>query len=216
MPLHEVASMYERFVAGIIKRKLSGKEDIQTLGIDTYDTLVEVFAARVCKENGIEDLGDIKGSRGKGYFLTRRPIFEMLARVEQAGMGWSLLAHTTTKIVNVGDKEVRVTSLAVSDSFKGAAFRRCEHMLVLERGQRTIEVPPKEKVVEGRKITIPSKSRVEKCVFLRTEAGTLSGGDSTEEVKSRLPIPDRLVIPEKAAWDALSHAYEEAAAKVQE
>lgn len=198
------------FVDTIIARKLSGKNDIRMICLDTIDEFIDIFLTALCLRKGVDDPIDLKDGSGNGYTIVRKAIFGMLDRVHRAGMGWAIIAHTRTKTVRVGNEEKQMSGLSVSDSFKGAIFQKCEHMLFVEHGVRQVQGPKEVQVVKGKRITKPGKIELVKCRKLKTRPGGLWQGGDTNDVKVRVPIQDEMILPKVGGWDLFTKGYEDA------
>jgi len=215
---------YLTFVDSIIARKLRGKDDIRMICLDTIDEFIDIFLTALCLRKGVDDPIDLKDGSGNGYTIVRKAIFGMLDKIHRSGMGWAIIAHTRTKTVRIGGEERQVSGLNVSDSFKGAVFQKCEHMLFVEHGVDTTIGPKevkvvggtmkmvkgKEKLVGGKTIEKPGKTTVEKVRKLKTKPGGLWQGGDTNDVKVRVPIADELILPKVGGWDLFTKAYEDA------
>lgn len=204
------AEAYMIIVEALITRRVRGARDIQLIGIDTIDKLIEIFLEDFCLKHKIDDPLDYKDGNGNAYTIVRKSIFGMLARIYRAGFGWTILAHVQPKTVRVGQDSKIIQQLAVSDSFKGVIKRECEHMLFVERSTRQEKEPNVVRTVKGRKITIPGKTVTVPCRILKTSPGGLWEGDTTDEIKVRIPLENRIDLPEIGGWDALSQAYDQA------
>jgi hypothetical protein len=206
------AKAYKDMATRIIDRKRRGKNDIQMLGIDTIDKMIDLFLRDFCLNKGIEDPLEYKDGNGNAYTIVRQDIFGMLDSAHRAGLGWALLAHVTPKTRKIGSEEKIVQSLSVSDSFSTAIKRECEHMLFLEFAVRSWTEPGETKVVAGKTITLPGEPRKENVRHLRTKPGGVWKGESTSDVKVRVPFPDKVIIPRVGGWGVLTKAYDEAVA----
>lgn len=195
-------NMVERALALSVKDK-----SITMIGIDTIDEYIDIHLDAFCAQHGIQD--PMEGNVN-GYAVVRKQIFGMLDTVHRAGLGWAIIAHTVTKTVKSGGIDKEVTRLAVSDSFRAAIFKKCEHMLFIEHGTEQTVTPVKAKVVKGR--TIPQKDKVEskRVRVLKTRPGGLFLGGDAQDVKVRVPLPDRIVLPEKGGHQVFEKAFDEA------
>ena len=180
------------------------------IAIDTIDELIGIFQRALCLRENASDVGDIGGGHGKGYFMVRDAIFGMLDKIYRAGMGWAIIAHTTTKTVTVGRDEKQVSGLAISDSYKRAVFQKCEHMLFVEHGVETVTGEKEIKVVKGKRIEKPGAKEIVKVRKLKTRPGGLWQGGDTNDVKVRVPIRDEMTLPKVGGWNLLAEAYEDA------
>ena len=201
---------YLTFVDSIIARKMRGATDIGMICLDTIDEFIDIFLTALCLRKGVDDPIDLKDGSGNGYTIVRKAIFGMLDKVHRAGMGWAIIAHTRTKTVRIGGEERQVSGLSVSDSFKGAIFQKCEHMLFVEHGVEQVKGPEEVKVVGGKKIKKPGKVSTQKVRKLKTRPGGLWQGGDTNDVKVRVPITDELILPKVGGWDLFTKAYEDA------
>lgn len=210
VPPGEQAAAYKKMAERIIERKRSGKTDIQMLGIDTIDKFIDIFLRDFCLNHHIDDPLDYKDGNGNAYTIVRKEIFGILDSAYRAGLGWTMLAHVTPKTKQVGGETKIIQSLAVSDSFAIAVRRECEHMLFMEFASRTWTESGVKKTVRGKTIEIPGKTKKEVIRVLRTIPGGVWKGETTNDVKVRVPFPDKTVVPRKGGWASLSQAYEAA------
>lgn len=201
---------YLKFVDKIIARKLRGKDDIRMIAVDTIDEFIDIFLTALCLRKGVDDPIDLKDGSGNGYTIVRKAIFGMLDKVHRAGMGWAVIAHTKTKTVRVNGEERQVSGLSVSDSFKGAVFQKCEHMLFIEHGVDQIPGKDEVKVVNGKKIKKKGKPTIAKVRKMKTRPGGLWQGSETNDVKVRVPLKDELILPKVGGWEIFAKAYGDA------
>jgi hypothetical protein len=202
----------------LIARRKKGSKDIEMIVLDTIDELVETFLHDFCLKHKLEDPLDYKSGEGNAYSIVRKDIFGILSRAYKAGFGWAILAHVTPKTIRHAGEDRVVMSLAVSDSFRNAVFRKSEHMMFMDWHTLTIKgdpivkttgkVDPKTK--EPVTITIPGKITQELGVVLKTKPGGLWKGETTNDVKVRVPFPDSTEIPRLAGWDVVTKVYGEA------
>ncbi len=201
---------YLTFVDRVIARKRRGADDVRMICIDTIDELISIFQRALCIRENALDVGDISGGHGKGYFIVRDLIFGMLDKIHRAGLGWAIIAHTCTKTVKVGKDEKQISGLAISSSYQRAVFQKCEHMLFVEHGVKTITGKKKVKVVQGKRVEKPGTTEIVKVRKLKTRPGGLWQGGDTNDVKVRVPIKDEIVLPKEGGWDLFTKAYEDA------
>jgi hypothetical protein len=198
---------YLTFVDKLIARRRKGATDIQMVCIDSIDELISIFQAALCLREGVQDVGDACGGRGKGYSRVGESIFGMLDKVYRAGMGWAIIAHRKTKTIQVGKEEVQLTGLSVSDSYKALIFRKCEHMLAVEHGLEKTKGPDVVKKVGGREIRKPGKIEMRKVRKLKTGEGGLEVGSGKNDLKVRVPLPEEIILPKLGGWGVLDEAY---------
>lgn len=203
---------YLTFVDSIIARKMRGATDIEMICLDTIDEFIDIFLTALCLRKGVDDPIDLKDGSGNGYTIVRKSIFGMLDKIHRSGMGWAIIAHTRTKTIRIGGEEKQVSGLNVSDSFKGAVFQKCEHMLFVEHGVETVVGPEEVKVIKGKRLVRAGKTDVIKVRKLKTRPGGLWQGGDTNDVKVRVPIQDEIVLPKVGGWDCFTKAYEDAVA----
>jgi hypothetical protein len=194
----------------LIARRKKGAKDIEMIAIDTIDELIEIFLRDFCLKHKLEDPLDYRSGEGNAYSIVRRDVFGILDRAYKAGFGWTVLAHVTPKTIRHAGEERIVMSLSVSDSFRNALFRKCEHMMFMEYHTKTVTGEPTTRTVKGKKITIPGETRREECRILKTKPGGLWKGETTNEVKVRVPFPDATEIPRLAGWEVVDQVYSEA------
>lgn len=198
---------YLEFVDKIIARKIKGTTDIKMVGFDSADELITLFQRALCLRESCQDVGDVGGGHGKGYAIVREVIAAMLDKLHQAGLGWAIVAHTTTKTVILNKEEVQVASLAVSDTYKSMLLRKCEHFLFVESGVEVVPQPPTFREVKGRKIETVHAPIPVPCRFLKTAPGGIWRGGEATELKVRVPLPDRIKLPQLGGYDAFASAY---------
>lgn len=201
---------YLAFADKIIARKLKGATDIKMIGIDTLDEMISLFQRALCLREEVDDVGDIGGGHGKGYFIVRDAIFGMLDKVYRAGMGWIIIVHTATKTVMIGNEEKQMSGLAISSSYMRTVFQKCEHMMFVEHGIEKVPGGKEVTVVRGKKIERPGKAKLEKVRKLKTRPGGLWQGGDTNDVKVRVPLPEQMILPKVGGWNLLTKAYEKA------
>jgi hypothetical protein len=85
-------------------------------------------------------------------------------------------------------------------------------MLFMEFATRTWTEPGETKIVSGKKIVLPGETKKEIMRVVRTRPGGVWKGESTTDVKVRVPFPDKTVIPRIGGWSELSKVYDEAVA----
>jgi hypothetical protein len=210
VPEGSYAEAYMDVADRIITRYKQGKREFELLGIDTLDELIEVFLVDFCRKHKLEDPLDYKSGEGNAYSIVRRDIFRILDRAHRAGMGWVLLCHVTPKTIRQAGEERVVQSLAVSDSFRNAVFRKCEHMMFMDYFTKNIKGPLIKKVIKGKTVSIPGEMKQEIWRVLKTKPGGLWKGESTSDVKVRVPFPDSTEIPRLGGWNVVTKAYDEA------
>lgn len=209
-PEGETAAAYMAMVDVLIARRKKGAKDFEMIVLDTIDELIDIFLRDFCLKNKLEDPLDYKSGEGNAYSIVRRDIFGMLDRAYKAGFGWTVLAHVTPKTIRHAGEDRVVMSLAVSDSFRNALYRKCEHMMFMEFATRTVQGPSTSRTVGGKKVTLPGEITQEECRILKTKPGGLWKGETTSEVKVRVPFPDATEIPRLAGWDVVTKVYDEA------
>lgn len=210
------------FVDKIIARKIKGATDIETVGFDSADELISLFQRALCLRETdpaaltLLDIGDVGGGHGKGYAAVREAIAAMLDRLHRAGLGWAVIAHTVTKTVTVGKEEIQIASLAVSDTYKSMLLRKCEHFLFVESGVQLVTPPPTIKMVKERKIETVHPPVPIPCRFLKTAPGGIWKGAEATELKVRIPLPDRIKLPQLNGFGTFSDAYNVAVSQLME
>lgn len=209
-PEGETATAYMKMVDVLIDRRKRGSKDIEMIVFDTIDELIEIFLRDFCLKHNLEDPLDYRSGEGNAYSIVRRDLFGILDRAYKAGFGWTVLAHVTPKTIRHGGEERIVMSLSVSDSFRNALFRKCEHMMFLEYHTKTIPGKPTTFTPKGggKTMTVPGTPTQEECRILKTKPGGLWRGETTNEVKVRIPFPDSTEIPRLAGWNVVSSVYD--------
>lgn len=203
---------YLTFVDQVVARKLRGATDIQMICIDTIDELIGIFQTALCLRTDTQDIGDVGGGHGKGYFMVRDSIFGMLDKIHRAGMGWAIIAHTCTKTISINREEKQISGLSISDSYKRAVFQKCEHMLFVEHGVEKVTGKEEVKIVKGRRLVKKGATSTVRVRKLKTRPGGLWQGGDTNDVKVRVPIKDEIILPKVGGWDCFTKAYEDAVA----
>ena len=202
----------EEKVEGVLRLRRAGKlPGDWTIIIDTWDRLIDTYQDELCHEYGVEEMGDTK-QRGGGYAIVRHRIFHQLDQLHAAGFGYCILAHTTARLID-GEGGAQHLSLgaACSESFKRALFAACEHMLFIERGEEIIEQPPQKKKIKGQFVEIPQPAERRACRWLLAKPGGLWKKGETDEIKVRVPMPEKIILPNnRYGWDVLGEAYDEA------
>lgn len=206
----QLDTAYTDFVDKLIARKLKGANDIKMIALDTLDEFVDIFLTAICLRKGVLDPLDLNDGSGNGYTIVRKSIFGMLDKIHRAGLGWAIIAHTQVKTVRVGGEERQLSGLAVSNSFKGAVFQKCEHMMFIEHGVNMIPGKDEVKIVGGKTITRRGTPTAQKCRKIKTSPGGLWRGSETNDVKVRVPLQDEIILPKVGGWDLFTKAYEAA------
>jgi len=206
----ELDRAYIAFVDKLIERRRRGATDIQMICIDTIDEMISLFQKALCLRENTDDVGDIGGGHGKGYFIVRDAIFGMLDRAYRAGFGWAIIAHTAVKTVTVGKEERQVSGLAMSSSYMRSVFQKCEHMMFVEHGIQVVTGSSEVKIVNGKRIEKPGKTTTVPVRKLKTRPGGLWQGGDTNDVKVRIPLPSELILPPLRGWDLFVEVYNEA------
>lgn len=209
-PEGETADSYMKMVDTLIARRKRGSKDIEMIVLDTIDELIEIFLLDFCLKHKLEDPLDYKSGEGNAYSIVRKDVFGILSRAYKAGFGWAILAHVTPKTIRHGGEDRIVMSLAVSDSFRNAIFRKCEHMMFMDWHTVTTRGESTTRTVKGEKKTIPGVASQELGIILKTKPGGLWKGETTSDVKVRVPFPDSTEIPRLAGWDVVTKVYGEA------
>lgn len=209
-PEGETATAYMAMVDTLIVRRKKGSKDIEMIVLDTIDELIEIFLRDFCLKHKLEDPLDYKSGEGNAYSIVRRDVFGILDRAYKAGFGWTVLAHVTPKTIRHGGEDRIVMSLSVSDSFRNAIFRKCEHMMFMDWHTITTRGEPTTRIIAGEKKTIPGATSQELGVILKTKPGGLWKGETTGDVKVRVPFPDSTEIPRLAGWEVVTKVYGEA------
>jgi energy-coupling factor transporter ATP-binding protein EcfA2 len=201
---------YLEFVDKIIARKLKGSNDIRMIALDTIDEFVDIFLTALCLRKKVDDPIDLKDGSGNGYTIVRKSLFGMLDKIHRAGIGWALIAHTATKTIRVGNEEKQISGLAVSNSFKGAIFQKCEHMLFIEHGVDQVKGVGVVNIVKGKPYEKPGKTVLTKVRKMKTRPGGLWQGGDTQDVKVRIPLQSEVILPPLKGWDTFVTAYDNA------
>jgi hypothetical protein len=83
-------------------------------------------------------------------------------------------------------------------------------MMFMEYHTKTTTTPAPPKIVKGKPIPRPPVTKKQTIRVLKTKPGGLWKGESTDDIKVRIPLPDSLEVPRIGGWEAFSHAYAEA------
>ncbi len=207
-PEGDTATAYMTMMDTLIARRKKGAKDIEMIVFDTLDELIEIFLRDFCLKHTLEDPLDYRSGEGNAYSIVRRDVFGMLDRAYKAGFGWTVLAHVTPKTIRHAGEERIVLSLSVSDSFRNALFRKCEHMMFMEYHTKSVPGEAKTITLNGKSRVIPGTPTQVECRILKTKPGGLWRGETTNEVKVRVPFPDATEIPQIGGWKVVSSAYD--------
>lgn len=205
---YPTADEYRKFIDQLIARRAAGKTDIDMVGVDSFDKMVECFSRDLCQKNKLESVGDYGGGHGKGYWIVRDEISTLLDQLYRAGYGWVLISHIVQKSIKDGENERLISSLSVSDTFKSFLWQNCEHMFFMDRDVKVVESAPEVRTVNGKQVTLPKKSETVKVRCLKTSPGGLWSGGITDDVKVRLPFDDNIQVPLKGGWQAVESAFD--------
>lgn len=209
-PEGKTADAYRDMVDVLISRRKRGSKDIEMIAFDTLDELVEIFLRDFCLEHNLEDPLDYRSGDGNAYSIVRRDVFGILDRAHRAGFGWAILVNVQPKTIRHGGEERTVLSLSVSDSFANATRKKCEHFMYMSYHQKSVKKPDTVRVIKGKKVTIPGETMRQECRILKTKPGGLWKGETSDEVKVRIPFPDTTEIPRLGGWQVATDVYNEA------
>lgn len=201
-PVGERDKVYLDMVDQIIARKLGGKDDIKMVGLDSFNEFIETFGKAVCAREGVDDVGDAFGGHGKGYAAVRTAITGMLDKVYKAGLGWAVVVHSTT------DDETKQVIMDVSNSFRGAIHRKCEHYLWVHEGVELVPQPPKYIMLKGKKREQKQPDLQVKGRFIVSIPGGIWKGAAVSDLKSRVPLPESIKLPSVGGWQVFADAYD--------
>jgi hypothetical protein len=139
----------------------SGQHDFQNVIIDTVDALYQMAFERVCKDEAIEDPGDL--GYGKGWNLVKRTFSAQIDKLVKSGYGVLFLSHATekeymdrsggsfTKIIPSMPKQAKDFISGICDALVFYGYHGEERLLTI-RGSDTVESgvrPTKNFWVEG-------------------------------------------------------------------
>ncbi len=212
-PEGDTADAYRKIVDTLIARRKKGHKDIEMVVFDTIDELIEIFLRDFCLKHKLEDPLDYHSGEGNAYSIVRRDVFGILDRAYRAGFGWAVLANVAPKTIRHGGEERTLLSLSISDSFRNALFRKCEHMMFLDPATRTVKGPATTltpKSGKGKVIVIPGTITQEACRVLKTKPGGLWKGETTSDIKVRIPFPDKTEVPRTGGWNVFTAVYDTA------
>ena len=205
---------YRRIIRQLIDRKVAGKlQSVETIGIDTFDALLELWKRGACKEHGIENINDYRGGYGKGYDLGCETLFGLLDEVHRAGLGWCVLIHVIDRTVKVGNSDVVMSSLAIPEKFQGYLSRACEHMFFTDHATETVQLT-KTVDLGGKKMEVPSGTETRSIRRLLCAPGHTLRGTRADDVKVRVPMIPEFVLPPKGAWGKLEEEYNAAVTRM--
>lgn len=209
-PEDQLDLAYLKFADRIIDRKRAGATDVTMIGIDSYDQLIEVFLAALCARNNEPNPLKVDVGRGNGYTQVRMDIFGMLDRASQAGLGWAIVAHTAVETLTVGGNEIHKRVMAVTPSFRPPLFRKSEHMLMIEHALQTATPPPKQVTLPGGGVKrIPQKPVHKRVRRIKTLPGAeFTGGAEAADIKSRLPLPEHIVVPAVGGYEVFKAEFD--------
>lgn len=172
------------------------RSTITTVAFDSFDALVEMFSRDLKKKHDLEDVGDYGTGHGKGYFVIRDEIFEMLESLRQVGLGFVLVSHLSMKEVEEG---TLVPVLNVSGTFRNNLVRCRDLQFRMDCVPATEEVKTKTGVTITR--TVPGKRKF----ILATD--TTPASKDFDGPKCTVPIKSGLEIPAIDGWEAFRKAY---------
>lgn len=169
--------------------KLRGTEDqIELVGLDTLDELVEVATKQVYEEHRDitgkypKSLNDSLGGYGKGKRRVVELIREQIERLNKAGMAIFILAHTKLKEqtdVFTGDKYDLITNNLNSD-FYGPIANSAQMIvnIIMDRGVEG-QQKVKKKVAKDKEIDVilPGRqTKMERMMYFRENPFVEAGG----------------------------------------
>jgi len=231
-PLERLDLAYVEAIDKIIEQRRQGDTSVKMIGLDTLDALVRMGLDAYCIRRGVDDpLSSGEGRSGNGYTLVRRAFYGALERAYAAGLGYVMLVHKLEFIMETDKKARKETQLGVTRSFRGHLLQMCDYMFYMYRylkkgrtvpGTGTPILDPKTgKAILGRDGK-PIEQNAQKApdkevrVLMTTPGETRGDGDSvyTNDVKTRVPLPETIVIPQIGGYETLASAYNEAVKKL--
>jgi len=204
VPMGARDKAYLDFVDTIVARRIAGKTDIEMVGIDSYNEMVETFVKAACARESVEDIGLVGGGHGRGYAQVRESINGMLDKIHKAGLGWAIIVHSAI------DKETQTSYLDIFPSFVGPIHRKCEHSLWVEDGIERVPQPPIKKTIKGKVIETTQPDLEVAGRFLLSAPGGVWNSARVSDLKARLPLPESIRLPRIGGWQAFTAAYNEA------
>lgn len=198
---------YLEVVDTVIALKKAGKTDITTVGIDTVDCWLRLHEQELKTERNVADLGDY-GPHGEGWRKRSSAFFDMLDRIYNAGMGWVVIGHVAPKTIRVkGAGDITLHTFTISEGPRSTLFGSCDHQLFLD----TEDYDVTEQVSLGNGNFYDKIIRTEKRRVLTPRPGDLKfKHGQVDDVKCRVPLPDKIVVSEQNAWADLTAAYDAA------
>lgn len=199
---------FRAFTRKVIERKVAGKlPEVEMIGIDGFDAILDLWKRDACKEFKIENINDYRGGYGKGYDLGCETLFGLLDEIYRAGMGWCLLIHLVDRTIKVGNTDVTQTSLAVPEKFQGHLGRVVEHVLFLDHDTETVIPQNETKLPDGRTITTPGLPVVTSVRRVSCTPGTTLRGTQSNDPKVRVPMVPTFLLPKQNSWAKLEAEY---------
>lgn len=203
---------YRKLVDKMIQLRKAGKTPIETIAIDTVDAMLNQFARELCKERGVESLGDCE-RQGMGYVRQRDFLFNMIEDIYDAGFGWVTICHVGPRTVRTDKGEVITYGFLLPEKVREYLFGRCEHQIFID--EQEIPVMTTKKLANGN--TYEAQVGTRKSRVLVPKPGNLKyrPGHGIEEAKCRVPLPDEIPISEENGWQELEVAYDQAILKLE-
>jgi hypothetical protein len=190
---------YKEAAQKLIYQKATLATNIETVGVDTLDSLAGLFAKDICARHRVDDVGDACGGYGKGWSRLTTEVFAFLDSLHDAGFGVAVLAHVNVDVIRTKSGDVLQQNISLTQKLRHKLVEWADHILWLESSSEFSKDPG-----TGKMAMVPVKK-------LRT--ASVSGnfkGDQKENIKSRLPLPETLIIPPQHGWAHLSLAFDEA------
>lgn len=93
-----------------------GDHPFKTVVIDTIDEAYRMCSEHVCRQRGVEFVGDLP--RGKGYGMVNNEFMRVIRKLAGLPYGLILISHAKTRTVEVDGVERDVVGTTLSDSPK--------------------------------------------------------------------------------------------------
>lgn len=203
------ADDYRKVFQQLIKHreKEGDNSDFSTIGIDSYDYLIYLFQRDLATKYSLEDVGDYSGGHGKGYRVVGDELWGYIDALHNMGVGWWIVMHQRAYTKKLEQDDAVTYRFGVSDSYKYPVKQRCEHVLFLDRGVERIKKPPKIVSLPGGKTKEISQGYEQKEVRLLSCFPFLNSTETAADVKVRLPLPEKIVVPDHDGWSSWVDAY---------
>lgn len=196
---------YCDILEALVQDGKAGKREFDSVSFDPINRmalLIEEHLYDLYTREGVrpEHLSDI-GGQGKGYELLYHSVISDIRRLEDAGYGWTAVAHLDEKEITVGKNTVTVLREGAYPGLCKLIRQECDYMVALDHSRKE-EKQKLTKVVNGREITIPGESTFREVfhlsVFLNRQ----------RETKYRVRLPSGpFEVSRDEGWAPFEEAY---------